>query len=316
MKLTRILLIATATLCFSGCIGRVRTLVASTPDRKTGAGATRSELLSELHMATSPDEFDAAFPVAPALDLVQWATTYEKDPAIDKPSTDLKKAESQWLELQKGGKTLWGSENWMKNPGYYGKLSTRQLAQECFERPIIATELTIFNDPSFGLQRAKVFHTGFAELLGRKDLADGILYALEQSALVIANPASHFDQVVRASMNIEALCILPRLSPVRERIKGNEATFLLAYAQVLKSYKVRLDARTARSDEPLGFFREPCSVAIMALIFLKQIDLTRYEAIAPHVRRVRFPRTQRVQDLRAYCDMILSYLMVESTQRE
>jgi hypothetical protein len=286
--------------------------------RDTNARSTPHEPGANLHLASSPLEYEESFPVAPALELPAWISTYEKGGAGNELSPRLREKEAQWLELRKNGKTMWGSEKWMKEPDYYRRLSTRQLIHECFERPIIGFELMKYDDANLGLLSAKTFHNGFAELLGRKDLADGIIFAFEQSAAMIADPTNDLPTAVRASVNIECLCTLCRLSPVRDQIKGREASMLSTCVQVLKSYKAILNARMSgkESESSLGFFCEPCNVATMALVFLKQIDPAKYEAIAPTIRRVRFPKAQREQDLRAYCEMILTYLESGEEQRK
>ncbi len=254
-------------------------------------------------MAASADELDPGFPVKPALELQEWVDDYEDAVLDEKLSARLKEAEAQWLEAKKNGKTRWNSRQWMKEPSYYRALDTPNLAEECFERSIIANELDIYNDPAFGLRCVRIMHNGFAELFSRADLWQGILHVLDQASATIADPKSDLMQLVHAAGTIEAICTLCRLSPLREQIKGHEAAFLQAQIRVLKGFRAKLDL--PRADGSIGFFREPCSVATMAMVFLRQIAPAEYAALAPRMELFRFPREQNAEILKAYLDMVI-----------
>lgn len=259
-----------------------------------------------LHMAASADEFDPAFPVKPALELEEWVHDFEDTVSYEKQSARLKESEAQCLELKRNGRQLWNSQQWMKEPSYYRALDTSKLAEECFGRSVIAFELTKYTDPAFGLQCVRIMHNGFAELFSRTDLWQGVLHALDRASATIAAPASDMTQLVQAVGSIEAICTLCRLSPLREQVKGHEAAFLQAQIRVLKRFRAKLDL--PRADGSIGFFREPCSVVNMAMVFLKQIAPTEYAAIAPRIGLVRFPREQNADDLKAYLDMVIPAL--------
>jgi hypothetical protein len=241
----------------------------------------------------------------PAL-IDQWGRDYRKGVGDEKPSPQLQESEDLWLKYKKSGKSLWNSQHWMREPDHYKRLDTPNLAQKCFERTILCNELGIFDDPAFGLQRVRIMHNGFAELFSRTDMWKGILCVFEQASATVADPRSDLKQIVHAASTIDSLCTLCRLSPLREQIKGNEAVFLKVQLQVLKRFKAKLDAHHAKGiGASIGFFREPCSVANMSLVFLRQTDPKKYEGIVPRIKRVRFPRKQDAEDLRAYLNMII-----------
>jgi tetratricopeptide (TPR) repeat protein len=288
----------------------------TTPASRSTTSSSTSPSTQAVHvlrMAASSEEIDPdpAFRVAPALDLEKWLREYQKNSGDEKLLANLKLMEDELLKYKKSGKTRWNSNAWMKESDYYRKLDTRKLALECFERSVLFNALSIYDEPALGLQELRIMHNGCAELFSRADMYEGILEVFDNASATIADPKSDLARIVHAAANIEALCTLCRLSPLREQIKGQEGAFLKVQLVVLKRFKANLDAYDPKSERmsgAIGFFREPCSVAIMSLVFLKQIDPKKYEAFVPTIKRVRFSQKQDVEDLRAYIAMIIANL--------
>lgn len=298
--------LALSTSTMMGCCGND-----ALPGKPTGGAATFSprHAVDALHFARTADEYEEDFPVKPALELSEWLSAYESGENVGNQER-LAQAEAEWRKLRQGGRTLWRSEEWMKQPDYYRGLSTTELAEECFSRAVIAHELMIFDDPALGLCRARVFHDGFAVLMRRQDVVDGLIHAFDIHSSTIADPSASLEQRVHSAATLEAICVMCHLSPVREELKGREGDLLSCLVTVLTRFRTHLDAWGAH-DQPgrsLGCFREPASVAMVSLICLKQTDPEHFKEVAELVSRVRFPREQRSQDLGAYLSLVLGCL--------
>jgi hypothetical protein len=214
------------------------------------------------------------------------------------------------LELKNSGHTLWGSQNWMKDPNYYKSLNTFELVEDCFSRPIFAYEMTIHNDHRAGYESLRIFHNGFAELFSREDLWKGILHLYDYLSLKL-NTQADLGQIVTTSGHLDAMAKLYGLSPFREQVKGKEGLFLAANMRVLKRFKWFLenyDPKKLGTEGSPGFFGEPSSVAQVALMLAKQVDSKRYAQIEPAITSIRRPKEQNVKDLKDYLDLVITSL--------
>lgn len=213
----------------------------------------------------------------------------------------------EWKRLKQSGKKLWGSDKWMKEPEYYENLETPELAEECFSRHVFASEIGIFDDPSYAFERLKVFHNGFAELFERQDMWKGILHAYEYLSLKL-DPENELRQIVDVSNLFLSLRELYGLPAFKEQINGRESAFLAANLRVLRKYKYYLEHYDTKERETPGFFGEPCVVAQVALMLTRQVDPQRYAKIEPTVTGVLWPREQRVENLKSFIDLVLASL--------
>ena len=207
---------------------------------------------------------------------------------------------------KKRGDTLWKSEEWMKDIDYYNSLSTSELAEECFSKPIFAYELGIFDDPRIGFERLRTFHNGFQVLFQRNDMWEGIIHTYEYLSSQL-NKESDLKTNIRISGNLYALEKLYSFPEFKEQIKGREKIFLAANIKVLKQfswYIENYDPIKLGNDTP-GFFGEPCSVARVALILTKQVDPQRYNSIESKIKDVRWSKEQNIQDVKDFIELVL-----------
>jgi hypothetical protein len=181
------------------------------------------KIISKQTLVSTPDP---NFTVSPTFEMAKLMELFEKGIAEEAEK------ESDWAaeilkmqEAKKSGKTMWGSEKWMKEPNYYKKLETPALAEECFSKPIFALETAIFDNPRFGYERVKVFHNGFAELFSREDMWNGILHVYDYLLSKI-DPNSNLSTIVEVSSNLESIATLYTISPFKEQVKGRETIFL------------------------------------------------------------------------------------------
>lgn len=213
----------------------------------------------------------------------------------------------EWLNLKKNGYTRWGSQNWMKDPNYYKSLNTFELVEECFSRSIFANEMSIYISDRDGLESLRIFHNGFAELFNREDLWKGILHLYDYLSSKLDTQAD-LIQIVTTCGHLDELRKLYGLSPLREQVKGKERLFLAANLRVLKRFKWYLenyDPKKLGTEGSPGFFREPCSVAQVALMLAKQVDSQKYAKIEPAITSIRMTKEQNVKELKDFLDLVL-----------
>lgn len=249
--------------------------------------------------------------VSPTLGLGKMSEYFEQDIIEDaQREASIAAKRLRWLEIKKKGGTKWGSDKWMKEPGYYKELETPELAEECFSRFIFGFEMTIYDDPMYGYCRLEIFHNGFAELFKREDMWKGILHAYDFLSLKL-NPKSDLVTIVGVSNDLDAFQRMYRIPSFKEQVKGREAIFLEANLQVLKRYRQYLedyDPITLGTKGSPGFFGEPCSVARVALMLAKQVAPQRYAGIEPALKSVRWTKGQKVEDLKSYINLVIEGL--------
>ena len=236
-------------------------------------------------------------------------TRYEKaQPSEADIKVRLSQAISDWTAAkQAGGGPRWARVHRFEPPEYYAALDTTALTDVCFEGALFGNVMTLYI-PESGLENLRIFHNGFAELLQRKDMWKGILQLYDKLGAKI-DPQADLRQVVDASLQLDELRNLITLPPLREQVKGKEDQFLAAHVRVLQRFKRYLDTFQPREGlKTPVFFREPCSVAQVALLLAKQVDPQGFDKIMPALSSVRWSQEQHTEDLRSYIDLVLESL--------
>lgn len=293
-KLGGCLVVAVFCVIFAGC---------TTSSQPIGQPEAKD---SDTELASS----ESARMVSPTYELAELIERFEKDYMTGEQKASLAVVRTEWLNLKKSGYTRWGSENWMKDPDYYKRLNTSELVEECFSRAIFKNEMSIYNEPWFGLESLRIFHNGFAELFRREDLWKGILHLYEHLSSKLTREAD-LMQIVTVSGHFDELRKLYILSPLKEQVKGRERIFLAANLRVLKRFQWYLgnyDPEMLGTGGSPGFFREPCSVARVALMLAKQVEPRRYLQIEPAITRVRWTKEQNPADLRSFINLVVTSL--------
>ena len=99
------------------------------------------------------------------------------------------------------------------------------------------------------------------------------------------------------------------LSPLREQVKGKEDIFLAANLRTLKKFVWYLEYYDSeKSGNSPGFFGEPCTVAQVALMLAKQVNPEKYEQIIIPITSIRWTREQKVPELKAFLELVISSL--------
>ena len=105
--------------------------------------------------------------------IADYVTMFEKDDS--KLVQSLAEFKKRQLKLKESGwKPPWQGYKDVKDRSYYEKLTTEDLAKECFSTSLWAREMLIYNRPAYGIARAGIFHDGFAVLYERPDFWEAI----------------------------------------------------------------------------------------------------------------------------------------------
>ncbi len=139
--------------------------------------------------------------VRPTFELAEIIREYERSEAP--PIEGLTESAERWRAFRNEGKTMWGSEKWMKAPEDYQKMPTSELAADCFSRSVFATTILKYKEPQFGIQTLTIMHDGFAELFERDDLWTGIHSAYGDLGSQLT-PDADLATVVRVSLTFDA----------------------------------------------------------------------------------------------------------------
>lgn len=223
-------------------------------------------------------------------------------------AADLANARKRSIAWKNAGNTVWGSENWMKPPEYYQKLTTEKLAEECFERTIFGNEMSIYNDPAYGFIRLEVHHNGFAELFKRDNMWEGILHIYYQTASKIT-PQSDFRTIVAAFIQLDGVPSLYNYPPFQKQLKEHELDFFLANIFVLKQSLQFLETYNPKAyglepETPL-FYGEVYGIARTALKLIKEIDPELYRNIETDISNYKWPHDQKNEYLKHYLKFVL-----------
>jgi hypothetical protein len=195
----------------------------------------------------------------------------------------LSQFEEKIRSFKKSGGKVWAtSDIWMKDPSYYAKLSTSDLAKECFtvpESPIFGFEVGLRDDPAWGLLRLEIMHNGFSELFKRDDFADGILSAYEVLIGKI-DPASTKEVMISVALQLESMpAIYSANKEFQSQIAGKEEVLLVVNVSAIKKF---IDYIEKSKKEDIVIYGETVSIVKFALVLLKD---TRGEDIANKVAR-------------------------------
>ena len=99
------------------------------------------------------------------------------------------------------------------------------------------------------------------------------------------------------------------LSPLREQVKGKEEVFLAANLHTLKKFVWYLDNYDSeKMGGSPGFFREPCTVAQVALMLAKQVNPKKYAEIITPIKSIHWTQEQKVPELKAFLELVISSL--------
>lgn len=247
--------------------------------------------------------------VSPTFELDAMISKYESDGTRStREQVDLAESELRWQEWKRQGKTMWGSETWMKEPEYYQKLDTLKLAEECFERPTFGFQMTIYDNPQYGFITLKIMHNGFAELFQREDMWKGILHVYEQLSLEL-KPENNLGKIIEVSLNLFALHRLYELSEFKGQVRGREELFLRANIEVLKQYSSFIDSfDPEKIGTPTPFFTEPVAVARVALMLHKQVNPSQYDKTEPVIKPIRWSQQQNMSDVKQFIDLVIKQI--------
>jgi hypothetical protein len=280
-----------------------------TPAAPSSPGAQNQSPASSQKASRPAGDSAAQTPVNPLAGLPDLIDNYEA-PLTNEADAKARMAQTiaDWTAAKKVGVLpRWAQPDRMKPPEYYAALDTTALADACFEGGLFGNVMLLYKREA-SLENLRIFHNGFAELLQRPDMWKGILQLYDKLGAKI-DPQADPRQIVDASLQLDEMRNLITLPPLKDQVKGKEDQFLAAQVRVLQRFKRYLDTFEPREGwQTPGFFREPCSVAQVALLLAKQVDPQGYDKIIPALMDVRWSREQHTVDLRKFIDLVLDGL--------
>ena len=128
------------------------------------------------------------------------------DEQDDKLARELERLKKKFAESrERGWKPPWGGLKRLRSRADYEKMSTADLAKECFSTSVWAGEIFIHNHPTYGIARAGVFHDGLSVLYERPDFWDGMVAVYKELG----------DRMGKAETEHERMGILFNLQTLR-----------------------------------------------------------------------------------------------------
>ena len=253
-------------------------------------------------------ESESEVKVSPTLGLDALIEAFERDENVGDvyEGFQLAEFECELLKVKEKGGSRWGTEN----KRYYQELDTCRLAEECFEQSVFQNVILIYNNPIYGFSRLRIMHDGFAELFERDDMWKGLLHAYEHLGSRL-NTASELSTIVVTAGTFEAFTHFYTHPEYKKQIRGREEPFLRANLGVLRKFSLYLEEcghEQLETGGSVGFFREPCSVAQVALMLAKQIQPQIYVEIEPEIKSVTWSQRQSFHELKAYLDLVIGRL--------
>jgi hypothetical protein len=200
--------------------------------------------------------------------------------------------ERQLKSKESGWKPPWEGYKNVKDRAYYEKLTTADLAKECFSTSLWARDMFIYDHAAYGIVRAEVFHDGFSVLYERPDFWEGIASVYRHLAQELAE-----TKVDRRKMgNPEALSVEERrqmdilfnlqtlkhaytFPRFRERLKGREKLLLQANLEALRAVLSYAKESGRRDGKPFWGAGVAYGLSCPMLALLKRMNPDKYSEI-------------------------------------
>ncbi len=265
-----------------------------------------------LFAALNPIAWGQKLVVSPTVGIDNMIEAFKDDkPRIS--TRDLEDQEAIFREALKNGVIKLRREDWELDTEYCKGLDTITLAKKCFSDSSFSLEMMLFaGREEMAFMRLRVAHGGFAELFKRDDMWKGILAVYDMLDTKI-DPNSEYRDLIRASTTHDALANMYFFPPFKKQLKGREQLFFDANLKTLKRYRYfsknidqYIDGYNDKVNLP--FYREPFTVAYVALMLHESLNQKHYNEIMPKLSEVRFTREQKMADIEHYLDIVIPAL--------
>lgn len=246
--------------------------------------------------------------VAPAYGIDQMIKKFNQKTVSLEREQEYEKIRSHFIDMKDRGEISIPA-SLIKPSGHYASLDTETLARECFSGSYFANIMGVYaTHEDVAFIRLRVFHDGFAELFSRSDMWKGILSVYKMLVKNLDPKMAKID-IINTTTTLDSLTHLYFFPPFKEQLYGREEIFLEANLEALKRFKSFIENyHPTGSMMKIPFYREPFSVARVALMLQQRTNPQNYYAIIPDLAGVRFSSEQKTTDIKKYLDLVIPAL--------
>jgi len=249
--------------------------------------------------------------------IANYVAMFEKNDASLMQS--LEKFKKSQLKLKESGwKPPWQGYKNVKDRSYYEKLSTEDLAKECFSTSLWAREILIYDRPAYGIARAGIFHDGFAVLYERPDFWEAIASVYIHLARNLAEIKVEKKQSNLQNLSVEErtqMDILFNLQTLKyaytyplfvQKLKGREELLLRANMEALKSV-LSYAKEAEHRDKPFWGTTVAYGLSRPVFALLKRTNPDNYSEIIGRLENTELSfKSPNPAQARSYIRMVIS----------
>ena len=246
-----------------------------------------------------------------------YVAEFEKDDS--KLAQSLEKFKKRLLKSKESGwKPPWQGYKDAKDRSYYEKLTTEDLAKECFSTSLWAREIIIYNRPAYGIARAGIFHDGFAVLYERPDFWEAIasvyIHLAQKLAEIKVEKKQSDLQTLSAEQRtqMDILFNLQNLEHVYtyplfvQKLKGKEELLLRANLEALKSV-LSYPGESEHSDKPFWTTTVAYGLSRPMFALLKRMNPDSYSEIISRLENTELSfKSPDPTQTRSYIRLVVS----------
>jgi len=228
----------------------------------------------------------------------------------DKLTRELERLKKKFTESRdRGWKPPWGGLRRLRSRADYEKMSTADLAKECFSTSVWAREIFIHNHPTYGIARAGVFHDGLSVLYQRPDFWDGMVAVYKELG----------DRMGKAETEHERMDILFNLQTLRwayiypdfrKTLPGHESDLLGAHVAALKAVSSYATEAEQRPKGPFWGAQVASGLTGPSLALLKRVDPKAYSRLFEQIQ------TSKISNTKSSRSQVANYLELVIPQIE
>jgi len=231
----------------------------------------------------------------------------------------LEKFKKRQIKFKESGwKPPWQGYKDAKDRSYYEKLSTKDLARECFSTSLWAREIIIYNRPAYGIARAEIFHDGFAVLYERPDFWEAIasvyIHLAQKLAEIKLEQKQTNPQTLSAErrtqmdilFNLKTLQYVYTYPLFLQKLKGREELLLRANLEALRAV-LSYTRESEHSDKPFWGTTVAYGLSRPMFALLKKTNPDKYSEIIGRLENTELSfKNPDPAQTRSYIRMVVS----------
>jgi len=231
------------------------------------------------------------------------------DEQDDKLLRELERLKKEWVKSkERGWKPPWAGYKGVRSRAEYEKMSTADLAKECFSTSLWAREIFVHNKPAYGISRAGGFHDGYSVLYERPDFWDGMVSVYEYLSVRLGKAEEEHERM-DILFNLQTLRWAYTYPDFRKTLPGHERDLLRAHVAALKAV---LSYTTEAKQRPKGPFwgaQVASGLTGPSLALLKRVDPKAYLRLFEQIQTIEISNTKSSRDQVAnYLQLVIPQL--------